>query len=142
MPEINETVRVRAPREQVYEMWRDPDTFVTIVGGLDEAERDGRSLQWSATGPFGLTMRGEAEITKELPPERLAWNTIEGTIDAHGCIELEAEDGATVVRYQLRYEVPGGTAGKALAGAADTEGQVRETLERFRELAEERASEG
>jgi uncharacterized membrane protein len=142
MPEIQETVRVRAPREQVYDMWCDPDTFVAIVGGLEEADREGRTLKWEASGPLGLTMHGEAEITQEQRPDRIAWNTIEGALDAHGSIEFEQDGDETLVAYALRYDVPGGAAGKAVAGMTDAEKHVRETLERFKRLAEERTAEG
>ena len=140
MQDITETVRVKAPRELVYDLWRDPDTFVTIVGGLEEAEREGDTLRWEASGPLGMTLHGEAEITRESRPDRITWNTVEGALDAHGSIEFAEDGDGTLVEYSLRFEVPGGRAGQAISGMADTEGHVRETLERFKRLAEERAA--
>jgi uncharacterized membrane protein len=136
MPEIEHEVHVACPPERVYEMWRDPKTFVQLVGSLEDAERDGRTLRWEASGPLGLTLQGEAEITREKKPEEIAWNTIEGALDAHGHIRFEPEDGGTRVRYVLSYEVPGGPAGKAVAGMTDPEQHIRATLERFKALAE------
>lgn len=136
MTEIQEEIRVRATREKVYEMWRDPDTFVQIVGSLEDAERDGDTLRWQASGPFGLTIQGEAEITQEHKPEKIAWNTIEGALDAHGSIEFTADGDETLVRYRLEYEVPGGPAGQVVANVADPREHVKTTLARFRELAE------
>lgn len=140
MPDIRETVRVQAPRELVYDLWRDPETFVTIVGGLDDAEREGDTLRWEASGPLGMTLQGEAEITRESRPDRITWNTVEGALDAHGSIEFAEDGDGTLVEYSLRFHVPGGRAGQAISGMADTEGHVRETLERFKRLAEERAA--
>jgi len=140
MDEVRQEIEVAAPRDLVYELWRDPDTFVEIMGALRDAELDGETLHWEAEGPFGMTMRGEAELVEQTPPDRLAWESTNGALEARGSVSFEEQGEATRVQYELRYSVAGGGVGKAVAGAlADPAEQVRTTLERFRELAERRA---
>lgn len=137
MDEIVEEVRIAAPREQVYELWRKPGTFLEIVGALEDVTFDGETWRWEAGGPLGLTLEGEARITEEDPPSRLSWCSVEGSVDARGDIELTEDGDGTLMRYVLHFETPGGAVGSAVVGAlSDPTEHVRETLEKFRVYAE------
>jgi uncharacterized membrane protein len=138
MEQIVEEIRIEAPREQVYELWRRPSTFLEIVGALEDVTFDGERWRWEAGGPLGMTLEGEARITADEPPQRLAWCSVEGSVDARGDIDLREDGDATIMRYELQFEMPGGAAGSAVVGAlTDPHQHVKETLERFRRLAED-----
>ncbi|MDQ4125580.1 MAG: SRPBCC family protein [Actinomycetota bacterium] len=137
MQRVTKDIVIGASAEVVYALWKDPETFVEIVPPLDEAELDGDTLRWSAAGPFGMTLTGEAEIVDDDPPTRLAWRTVEGAVDAHGEVTLAEEAEGTRLTYSLSYEVPGGAVGGAVAKAvADPSDNVVSTLERIKEIAE------
>ncbi len=137
MERVTEEIVIAAPADEVYALWKDPDTFVDIVPPLDEAELDGDTLRWSAAGPFGMTLTGEAQIVEDDPPNRLAWKTIEGAVDAEGEVVLEEQEGGTLLTYSLSYEVPGGAVGGVVAKTvADPTDNVVSTLQRIKEIAE------
>ncbi len=137
MDEIVKEVRIEAPRERVFELWRKPSTFLEIVGALEDVQFDGETWRWEAGGPLGLTLEGQARITEEQAPEKLSWCSVEGSVDARGDIQLREDGDATIMRYELHFETPGGAVGSAVVGAlSDPEQHVEETLERFRKLAE------
>jgi uncharacterized membrane protein len=134
---VTQDIMIEASPQVVYDLWKDPDTFVEIVPPLDDAELDGDTLRWTAAGPFGMTLSGEAQITDDDPPHRLAWETVEGAIDAHGEVELSEEGAGTRLTYTLAYEVPGGAVGGVVAKTvADPTENVCTTLERIKEIAE------
>ena len=137
MERVTQEILIDAAPDAVYALWKDPDTFVEIVPPLDDAELDGDTLRWTAAGPFGMTLSGEAEIVEDDPPRRLAWKTIEGAIDAEGDVVLDPSDDGTLLRYSLSYQVPGGPVGGAVAKTvADPSENVASTLERIKEIAE------
>ena len=142
MDEVREEIIIDAPRPLVFALFRDPGTFVQIVGQLDDVERDGDTIHWEAGGPLGLTLRGEAELVEERKPERLAWRSTEGHLDVEGSAEFsEGDEGGTRMSYQLSYSFPGGGAATAIAATlSGAEDHVRDTLGRFKTLAEERAA--
>ena len=137
MADVEQSIHIEAPPERVFDLFNDPDTFVEIIGHLQDAERDGDDIEWVAQGPLGIKLTGEAEIVEEERPTALTWKSTGGALDVRGSAHFESEDAGTRLTYSLSYDVPGGAAGKAVAGAlGDAEGEVRRTLERLKELAE------
>lgn len=137
MADVEASIHIEAPPEQVFDLFNDPDTFVDIIGHLQDADREGDTVEWVAQGPLGIKLSGEAEIVEEERPTALTWASTSGALDVRGTARFEAEDGGTRLTYSLSYDVPGGAAGKAVAGAlGDAEGEVRRTLARLKELAE------
>lgn len=140
METITEDIEIAAAPEVVYALWKDPETFVDIVPPLSDAQLEGDTLYWTAAGPFGMTLNGEAQITVDEPPERLAWETVEGAVEAHGEVSLAPAGDGTRLTYSLNYSVPGGAVGGAVAKTVSDPGEnVRTTLERIKSLAEARA---
>ena len=137
MADVEQSIHIEAPPEQVFDLFNDPDTFVEIIGHLQDADREGDKVEWVAQGPLGMKLSGEAEIVREERPKALTWKSIGGALDVEGSAHFEPEDEGTRLSYSLTYDVPGGTAVKAVAGAlGDAEGEVRRTLERLKKLAE------
>ena len=141
MDHVAEEIEISASPSAVYELWKDPDTFVEIVGPLDDAIPEGNKLEFSAQGPFGVRLTGEARIVEDVPGERIAWETTQGALKAHGEVVLEPAADGTRLCYELSYEMPGGPVGSAVAGAVtDARGAARSTLERLKAIAERQTS--
>ena len=137
MADVEQSIHIAAPPEHVFDLFNDPDTFVEIIGHLQDADREGDTVEWVAQGPLGMKLSGEAEIVEEERPKALTWRSTGGALDVRGSAHFEAEEEGTRLSYSLSYDVPGGAAAKAVAGAlGDAEGEVQRTLERLKKLAE------
>ena len=137
MADVEHDIHIDAEPEAVFDLFRNPDTFVEIIGHLQDAYREGDHVEWVAQGPLGIKLSGEAEIVEEERPSRLTWKSTSGALDVSGTARFAAEDDGTRLSYSLAYDVPGGVAGTAVAGAlADMDSEVRRTLDRLKALAE------
>ena len=137
MADVEANIHIEAPPEQVFDLFNDPDTFVEIIGHLQDADREGDTVEWVAQGPLGIKLTGEAKIVEEERPTALTWASTGGALEVRGTARFEPEDEGTLLSYSLSYDVPGGAAAKAVAGAlGDAEGEVQRTLQRLKALAE------
>lgn len=137
MADVEANIHIDAPPEQVFDLFNDPDTFVDIIGHLQDADREGDTVEWVAQGPLGIKLSGEAEIVEEERPTALTWKSTGGALDVRGSARFSPEEDGTRLSYSLSYDVPGGAAAKVVAGAlGDAEGEVQRTLERLKKLAE------
>jgi uncharacterized membrane protein len=137
MADVEHDIHIDADPEAVFDLFRDPDTFVEIIGHLQDAYRDGDTVEWVAQGPMGIKLSGEAEIVEEDRPTSLKWRSTGGALDVMGAARFAPEEGGTNLSYTLSYEVPGGVAGKAVASTlTDMDSEVWRTLERLKQLAE------
>lgn len=137
MADVEQTIHIDAPPEHVFDLFNDPETFVEIIGHLQDADRDGDTVEWVAQGPLGVKLSGEAEIVEEERPSKLTWRSTSGALDVRGTARFAADGDGTALSYSLSYDVPGGGVAKAVAGAVgDAEGEVTRTLARLKALAE------
>jgi uncharacterized membrane protein len=115
------TTTVGLPAQEVYEMWR-------------------RRSCWRAGASFDRTVEWDAEITEDVPGQRIAWR--EGNAGTHneGSIQFVPAPGdrGTEVHVKLRYEMPGGKLGEAVARyfGKDPRQQLDDNLRRFKQIAE------
>ena len=86
---------------------------------LDDVTVTGpRTSHWRATAPFGRTVEWDAEITRDFPGERIAWQSLDGAaVRNAGEVRFTAapSERDTEVHVTLRYALPGGRGGAALA---------------------------
>ena len=137
MADVEQSIHIEAPPEEVFDLFRDPNTFVELITGLQDAYREGDSVEWVAEGPLGIKLSGEAAIVEEERPTRVRWKSTSGALEVDGTARFAPEQDGTKLTYTLSYEVPGGMAGKAVAGAlTDMDGQIRHTLAQLKHLAE------
>ena len=140
MGEVAKYVRVDAPVEQVYGYWRDFTNFpsfmphvqeVAVVGGDDS-----RSY-WKVDGPLGSTAEWEAEIVEDVPNEKIAWRSVEGSkVDTSGVVRFDSRNGHTDVEVALDYDPPGGAAGEIAAKLFENPSeQIEDALDRFKKIA-------
>lgn len=137
---VDATVVVRKPADEVYRFWRDFENLPRFMTHLIDVDTttDGRS-RWTARGPFGLTVRWEAEITADEPGRLIAWKSLSGSdVDTAGSVHFDRHPQGTAVRVELKYDPPAGKVGAALARLVgkDPQRQIDEDLRRFREVVE------
>lgn len=135
-------VTIDRPRQELYKFWRDfanlPDIFeyVEKVEVIDETRSE-----WTVTGPAGVSLKWHADVTEDVPGQRIAWASDEKSMVRNtGWVEFrEGPEGrGTEVHAFILYEPPGGQAGRALAKILRREPdlQLRRDLRRFKQLME------
>jgi uncharacterized membrane protein len=136
------TTTVGLPEQEVYEMWRHLDNLPKFMAHLEEVRLDGNGRShWRAGAPFGRTVQWDAEITEDVPGQRIAWRSV-GSADIYneGSVQFVPAPGGrgTEVHVKLRYEMPGGKLGEAVARyfGEDPHQQLDDDLRRFKQVAE------
>jgi uncharacterized membrane protein len=136
------TTTIRRPTSDVYAFWRRLDELPTFMAHLDQVRPTGeRTSHWTASAPFGRTVEWDAEITEDLPGERIAWrSTGDADVPNQGKVWfVPAPDGvSTEVHVLLAYDIPGGELGKAVAKYFGEEPyqQLDDDLRRFKQVME------
>ena len=77
---------------------------------------EGKLSEWHLSGPLGIPVSWQAATTTSEAAKRLAWQSVEGTIDTNGYIELEpVETNSTKITVFIEYQPPLGAFGEAFA---------------------------
>jgi uncharacterized membrane protein len=139
---VERTILINAPREELYQFWRNLENLPRVMHHLKSIENLGnKRSHWVASTPLGKTVEWNAEIINDKENELIAWRSLEGAgVDNAGSVHFtEAPNRpGTEVKVVLKYDPPGGqlTANIArLFGKAP--GQlIMEDLLRFKHLME------
>lgn len=135
-------VMINRPRQALYDFWRDFENLPSFTENVKEVETvDARTTHWIVAGPGEIDIDLVAEVTEDIPGERIAWRSIENSdIDHEGWIEFRDNKfgRGTEVRAFLSYDPPAGVVGKVVAKVMQREPriQIRRELRRFKQLME------
>ena len=139
---VSRTMAIDAPREYVYQFWKDFSRFPEFMQHLITVERqDGGQWLWKAHGPLGMTFSWQARVVADEENARISWESIEGSeIENHGVVEFADAPGSrgAFVKVELFYRPPAGKLGAAFASifGENPEQQVREDLRRVKQIIE------
>jgi uncharacterized membrane protein len=138
---VDERVIVARPAAELYQFWRNLENLPRFMKHLESVERLTDTLsRWRAKGPVGTTVEWNAEMINDVPGKLIGWKSIEGSdVVSAGSVHFDpAGTNRTRVRVRLQYNPPGGKAGAAIAWlmGSDAGTEIREDLQRFRELIE------
>jgi uncharacterized membrane protein len=140
--EVNKSLTIRRPVQEVYAFWRDFQNLPRFMNHLESVEVvDDRRSHWKARGPAGQTVEWDAEIVADEPGERIEWRSLEGSDVEHtGSVRFKTAPGerGTEVHVELRYDAPAGKLGAALAMLFGEEPrqQVQDDLHAFKQVME------
>lgn len=116
---IKRVITIDAPAQELYRMWRNLEQLPTFMTHLESVRvLDDRRSHWVAKGPMGKQVEWDAEITEDLPGERIAWRSLEGAdVDNSGSVTFQPATGkrGTVVAVELSYTPPAGKVGATVA---------------------------
>ncbi|HEX8005607.1 MAG TPA: SRPBCC family protein, partial [Trebonia sp.] len=119
MIDLTATTTITRPRQEVYDQWRHLDRLPTFMTHVDSVSMTGqRTSHWRASAPFGRTVEWDAEITEDVPGERIAWRSINGgLVRSEGEVRFTAAPTGkdTEVSVRMRYSMPAGKAGESVA---------------------------
>ncbi|MEY2442047.1 MAG: hypothetical protein QOJ46_1473 [bacterium] len=139
---VTAAITVRRDRDEIYAFWRDFERFPRFMAHLEEVRATSPTRShWKATAPLGMTAGWDAEITEDVPGERIAWRSVEGSkVENSGTVVFAEAPGdqGTEVHVELRYAIPGGVVGSTIAKLFGEEPriQVKDDLRRFKQIVE------
>lgn len=140
--DVTRSVTVDRPADELYDLWRDPDTMRRVFAGAVSVTAQGEDhWRWTLNGPRGWGVSWDTSITEARPGEALRWETDGDAASwSEGSVEFRdapAERG-TEMTFEFRLEPPGGRLGEAVATRLGVVPGtlVERVLDRFKSLAE------
>jgi uncharacterized membrane protein len=140
MPSIEESVEVGVPVQTAYNQWTQFEEFPSFMDGVESVRQlDSTHLRWVAE-IGGKREEWDAEITEQLPDDRIAWKALSGKGNAGVVTFHRLDDQRCKIMVQLDWEADGVV--ERVGGALGQDArQVKGDLERFKELVESRGAE-
>jgi len=131
MERIEKTFEINSPVRTVYNQWTQFEEFPRFMEGVKEVRQlDDTHLHWRAS-IAGKDKEWDAEITEQVPDQRIAWRSTSGAPNA-GTVRFEPlNKGRT--RVMLVEKV-----GDAVGMVSH---KVEDAVEKFKELVEKRGAE-
>jgi uncharacterized membrane protein len=140
MASIEESIDVEVPVRTAYNQWTQFEDFPTFMEGVEVVrQQDDTHLRWRAS-IGGKEEEWDAEITEQLPDERVAWKAVGGKGNAGVVTFHRLDERRSRVTVQMEWEPEGAVEAAGAAIGADSR-RVKGDLERFKELIESRGHE-
>lgn len=135
-----ETVEVAVPVRTAYDQWTQFESFPHFMSGVESiTQLDDKRNHW-VTSIAGVTREFDTEIVDQVPDQRVAWQSVDGT-SHRGVVTFDRlGENLTKVNVIMDFEPHGlvETVGDKL-GVVD--GQIKGDLERFKKFIESRGAE-
>jgi uncharacterized membrane protein len=134
---VTKSVDVAVPVRTAYNQWTQFEEFPRFMEGVQEIRQLSDTMTHWRTEIGGVKREFDAEITEQLPDERVAWTSTEGTRQAGVVTFHRLDEDHTRVTAQIEFE-PDGMVEKAgdMLGVVDR--RVKGDMERFKEFIEGR----
>jgi uncharacterized membrane protein len=138
---VRRSVTIGKEPAEVYGFWRNFENLPRFMEHLESVRTTGdRRSHWVAKGPAGTTVEWDAEITDDVPNERIAWRSVgEAAVENEGAVLFRPSTGrGTEVLVDLTYRVPGGKLGSVVAKLFREEPgqQIAQDLAQFKQVLE------
>ncbi|WP_225812855.1 SRPBCC family protein [Streptomyces spinosus] len=138
MSQVEESIEVDVPVSAAYNQWTQFEDFPQFMDGVERIEQRGDTLTHWVTKIGGVMREFDAEITEQIPDERVAWTSVGGEAKQAGVVTFHYIDEATTkVMLQLDYE-PEGLAETVGDKLGFVKRQATGDLKRFKEFIESR----
>lgn len=108
MSQVEESIEVQVPVSAVYNQWTQFEDFPQFMDGVERIEQRTDTLTHWKTKIGGVEREFDAEITEQIPDERVAWSSVGGDAHQAGVVTFHSiDDHTTKVMLQLDYEPEG-----------------------------------
>ena len=140
MAQVEQSIEVNVPVDTAYNQWTQFEEFPQFMEGVERVKQiDETHLHWEAE-IAGKRQEWEAEITEQIPDERVAWTAREGKGNSGVVTFHRLAPDKTKIMVQLDWPEEGLIEKVGSAIGAD-ERRVKADLERFKGLIESRGQE-
>lgn len=140
MSTVDKSIEVNVPVSTAYNQWTQFEDFPKFMEGVKEVRQlDDTHLHWKAS-IAGKDEEWNAEITEQIPDERIAWTSRGGSRNGGVVTFHRISDDVTRIMLQIEYDPQSFTekAGDALGLVSR---RVEGDLERFKDFIESRGQE-
>jgi uncharacterized membrane protein len=140
MSVIEKSIEINVPVNTAYNQWTQFEEFPKFMEGVKEVKQtDDTHLRWKAD-IAGKEKEWDAEITEQIPDERIAWRARDGAMNAGVVTFHRLSDKKSKVMLQMEYDPDG-----IVENVGDAVGVVSQRvlgdLERFKRYIENRGHE-
>jgi uncharacterized membrane protein len=137
MPTYEETIDVNVPVTTAYNQWTQFENFPAFMEGIESVDQlDDTHLHWEAE-IAGVDQEWDAEITEQIPDQRIAWKNTTGASNAGVVTFHRLNDNTSRVTLQIQYE-PEGFIENVGAALNVVEMRLSGDLKRFKDFIEKR----
>ncbi|MER5294741.1 SRPBCC family protein [Streptomyces pharetrae] len=141
MSQVEESIEVAVPVHTAYNQWTQFETFPAFMDGVERIEQRTDTLTHWVTKVDGVRREFDAEITEQIPDERVAWTTVAGDARQAGVVTFHRlDDARTKVMLQMEFQ-PDGVAETVGDKLGFVKRQTKGDLQRFKKYIEERGQE-
>jgi uncharacterized membrane protein len=138
--DIQKTLHIEAPLDQVFAFWSNYENFPLFMSHVREVEDLGAGRShWKVSGPGGVPIEWNAQLTQQTPNEVIAWRSESGSmLENAGVIRFSPSGSGTRVDLRFCYHPPAGGAGQAVAEllGSDPRAKLNQDLGRMKALLE------
>ena len=129
MSVIEKSIEINVPVRAAYNQWTQFEEFPKFMEGVKQVKQiDDKHLYW------------KAEITEQIPDERIAWTSRGGALNAGVVTFHRLSDSKSKVMLQMEYDPQGFVENVGDAVGVVTQ-RVQGDLERFKQYIENRGQE-
>lgn len=140
MSVIEKSIEINVPVRAAYNQWTQFEEFPKFMEGVKQVKQlDDKHLHWKAD-VGGKEKEWKAEITEQIPEERIAWTSRGGAINAGVVTFHRLSDSKSKVMLQMEYDPQGFVENVGDAVGVVTQ-RVQGDLERFKQYIENRGQE-
>lgn len=135
MTTVTKSIDVEVPISTAYNQWTQFETFPAFMSGVEAVEQLNDTRTHWTVDIGGVEREFDAEITEQHPDERVAWNSVDGSMHAGVVTFHRLNADETRVTVQLDWE-PTGLAENVGAAVGIDDALVARDLAKFKEIIE------
>jgi len=137
---VEQSIDVNVPISTAYNQWTQFEDLPKFMDSVHEVSQiDDQHLHWKAS-VAGKEKEWDAEITEQIPDERIAWRSLGGVNNAGVVTFHRISDNKTRVMLQMDYD-PQSIDEKIGDALGFVKMQTKSNLKRFKKLVESRGTE-
>jgi uncharacterized membrane protein len=140
MSQIQESIDVAAPVRTAYNQWTQFEQFPQFLGGVQRVVQTSDTMTHWTISVDGVKREFDAEITEQIPDERIAWKSVDGAQQGGVVTFHRLGPDATRVMLQIDTE-PQGVVEQAADRLGFLKRQAKADLERFKSFLEGQGTE-
>ena len=107
MGTVEKSIEVRVPVRTAYDQWTQFESFPQFMDGVDRIDQISPTTTHWVTSIGGVHREFDAEITEQIPDERIAWTAVDGPKQA-GVVTFHRLDPDTSrIMLQMDFEPEG-----------------------------------